>query len=530
VLDRLRSLGKSLTVYGLGDVATSVISFLLLPLYTRFLTPADYGAIGMLLLIEVTAKIVFRFGVDASFMRLWVDCGDERARQRLASTLFWFLMMVDGTVLVACLAATPLLTGLMGVPGYEAAMRIVLVNTFIIGFYFIPFHVLRMTDRAPTFVALTTTRAAATILTRFALVVGAGLGVLGFVLTDLVVTSVFTLVMARWYLPLIRPLFSRAVLAEALRFGLPRVPHGIAQQVMFVADRYAVRLYSTLSEVGIYQTGSSIGMATKLVLSSFEYAWAPFYFQTMKEPDAKATFRLVTTYGFAVLVLLATGLAAVGPEIVRYMLPPAFHPAARIVPWIGLAVAFQGVYLLTSIGLNITKNTRFYPVATIGAAATSIAANAVLVPRFGAIGAAWANVAAYAVMAGTAFTLSQRVYPIALEYGRLARIVVAGLGALAAALSLPEMRPLAAGLLRGLTVVTVWPALLGLLGFFDARELRTLGRVLARVRAKRTKPIAVAATADATVADATLTDEPELTVETTLAGELPAREGESPAR
>jgi len=92
------------------------------------------------------------------------------------------------------------------------------------------------------------------------------------------------------------------------------------------------------------------------------------------------------------------------------------------------------------------------------------------------------------------------------------------------------MRPLAAGLLRGLTVVTVWPALLGLLGFFDARELRTLGRVLARVRAKRTKPIAVAATADATVADATLTDEPELTVETTLAGELPAREGESPAR
>jgi O-antigen/teichoic acid export membrane protein len=325
-------------------------------------------------------------------------------------------------------------------------------------------------------------------------------------------------------------MFSRAVLADALRFGLPRVPHGVAQQVMFVADRYALRLFSTLSEVGLYQMGASIGTATKLVLNSFEYAWAPFYFQTMKEPDAKATFRLVTTYGFAVLVLLATGVAVVGPEVVRYVLPPQFQLAARIVPWIGLGVAFQGVYLLTSIGLNITKNTRYYPVATMSAAATSIAANALLVPRYGAIGAAWANATAYAVMAGTAFTLSQRVYPIALEYGRLARIVVAGLGALVAALAIPEMRPLAAGLVRGLTVVAVWPALLAILGFFDARELRALGRVLERVRAKRTKPVAVAATADATVADATLTDEPELTVETTLAGELPVREGESPAR
>ena len=108
MLDRLRSLGKSLTVYGLGDVATSVISFLLLPLYARFLTPADYGAIGLLLSVEVVAKIVFRFGVDASFMRLWVDCADERARQRLASTLFWFLAAADGAVLAACVAATPL--------------------------------------------------------------------------------------------------------------------------------------------------------------------------------------------------------------------------------------------------------------------------------------------------------------------------------------------------------------------------------------------------------------------------------------
>jgi O-antigen/teichoic acid export membrane protein len=364
VLERLRSLGKSFTVYGLGDVATSVISFLLLPLYARFLTPEDYGAIGLLLSVEVVAKIVFRFGLDAAFMRLYYDCPDERARQRLASTLFWFLAAVGGVVLAICQIGLPVLAAAMGVANYPGALRIVLLNTFVIGFYFIPFHVLRMTDQPTTFVALTTSRSAATLLIRFALIIGLDLGVTGFVLADLIVSSIFTLVMLRWFRPLIRLVFSRAVLDDALRFGLPRIPHGLLQQVMFVADRYVLRVFSTLGEVGLYQMGASFGMALKLVLNAFEYAWAPFYFQTMKAPDAQATFRLITTYGIAGITLLVAGLAAVGPEIVRWVLPPQFHGAARIVPWIALAVGFHGIYLLTSIGLNITKSTRFYPVAT----------------------------------------------------------------------------------------------------------------------------------------------------------------------
>ena len=277
-------------------------------------------------------------------------------------------------------------------------------------------------------------------------------------------------------------MFSRAVLEDALRFGLPRVPHGLLQQVMFVADRYVLRVFSVLSEVGLYQMGASFGMALKLVLNAFEYAWAPFYFQTMKTPDAKATFRLVTTYGVAGLTLLVAGLAAVGPEIVRWVMPPQFHGAARIVPWIGLGVGFHGVYLLTSIGLNITKATRYYPVATGAAAVTSIVANLLLVPRFGSLGAAWSNAAAYGVMASTAFVLSQRVYPIPLEWGRLARIGVAGTTAYVAGVG--AAGDAAAGRRAGprrRRHRRRSPACLAALGFLDARELRTLGRMLERV-------------------------------------------------
>jgi O-antigen/teichoic acid export membrane protein len=221
----------------------------------------------------------------------------------------------------------------------------------------------------------------------------------------------------------------------------------------------------------------------------------------MKQPDAQATFRVVTTYGVAGLGLLVAGLAAVGPEIVRWVLPPQFHGAAHIVPWIGVAVGFHGIYLLTSIGLNITKSTQLYPVATGAAAITSIGANLLLVPRYGSVGAAWSNAAAYGVMAGTAFLLSQKVYPIPLEWSRLARIGFAGIAAYLAAWALPAMSPLTGALARGSVVTVVFPACLAALGFLDARELRTLGRMLERVRAGRAGPAPAVAETDVTLAD-----------------------------
>jgi O-antigen/teichoic acid export membrane protein len=487
VLARLRTLARNLAIYGLGDVATNIVSFLLLPLYVHFLTPADYGAIALLYSVEVVAKILFRWGIDASFMRFWYDCETERDRQRLASTVFWFLFAVNGIVLVVALAAAPLITThLFGLPDYALPLRLVLVNTFVIGFYFLPFHVLRIGEHARQFATLTTSRTAATLLVRFALIVGLHFGVMGFVLADVIVTTIFTVVLARWFVPLIRPMLSLPLLRDCLRFGLPRVPHGLAQQTTAVSDRYFLGHYADLTTVGLYQVGSSFGQAMKLFMSAFEYAWAPFYFATMKEPDAKATFRTVTTYGIAVLVLLEAGLAAVSLDAVRMLGKPEFIGAAAVIPWIGLGIVFNGVYLLTSIGLNITKQTRFYPVATGIAAATSLTGNLLLVPRYGAMGAAWTNAVAYAVLAATAFVLSQRVYPIPLEWGRLARLALAATGAWLIATLLPASMPPLVGLVaRGAAVCAAYPALLFLVGFYDGRELRTVGRMVARARTRR---------------------------------------------
>src|SRR6185436_10207429 len=270
-------LSKNITVYGLGDVAVSIVNFFLLGVYVTYFSAADYGVIQVLGGLEVVAKIVFRFGLDGSFMRFFYDAGDEQGRRRLASTIFFFLLALDGIVVAGLLLAAPWLAATLSLdPASVPALRLMLVNTFAIGFTFIPFHVLRMEQRTKTFSLLTLVRSILTIVLRLVLVMKLDLGITGLYLADLVVTIGIMAALLPWFAPLIRPVFSAEVLRDSLAFGLPRVPHAAAQQLTAVGDKFILPFFVALADVGVYGMAVSFGLTQKLFLSAFESAWAPF--------------------------------------------------------------------------------------------------------------------------------------------------------------------------------------------------------------------------------------------------------------
>jgi O-antigen/teichoic acid export membrane protein len=495
LLQRIRELPKHLAIYGAGEVAIQALSFLLLPLYIRYLTPADYGVLALLASVEATVKLFFRWGVDGAFMRFWYDHDDERGRQRLASTLFFFLLGTNGILLVLSIAAAPFISErLLQSSGYTLALQLVLLNTFAIGFTFIPFHVLRMQKRAREFSALTFARSASTLVLRIILVMGAGLGVMGIVIADVVVTAVILAVMVPLFAPLLRAAFSKAILRQSLAFGLPRVPHGFALQMMSVADRFVMTRYLSIQDIGVYSIGVTFGLIEKIVLGAFEYAWAPFYYATAREPGAPRVFSIVATYGIAVLGLMTAGLSAVAADLLNVVTAGQYVAAAGVVTWTAVGVFFYGVYLLTSIGLNITGRTGYYPVTTAIGAGVNIGLNFALIPRFGMIGAAWANAAAYALQAALAYSFSQHFYPVGYEYARVGRAILAAIVAYLAAAALPAMSPLIGVFARGATVVVVMGALLWLTRFFNPDELRALNAL--RVRRGLRQPVVPAETTE----------------------------------
>lgn len=486
--DRLKHLTTGVAIYGAGDAAIMVVNIFLLPVYVRFafLTAADFGALALIGAVEAFSKVINRWGLDGAFMRYYHERDEGRPRQVMASTLVWFLVVANGALLTISLIGSGVLARMMSLdPHYLLALRLMLINITLVAFTFLPFHVMRLRREAAAFSLFTFVRSVGTVILRILLVIGLGYGVAGIYAADLLLTLVLLPLLWRRCYELIAVAFSTRELRIALRFGLPRLPHGIASQTL---DGYPkLLLGKTVSPdlVGVYQNGATLGTAVSFFKNAFETAFAPFYYATAREPDAREVFGKMATYGVAVFVLLVAGTTAVARDVILLVLKPDYLAALPVVPIIACAFAIQGVYQLTSIGLNLTSRTEFYPVSTMAAAVTSVVMGLWLVPTYGLTGAAVTVLLSYSMQAAVAFALAQRVYHVRYEQGRLLRILVAGVLAAIAGLALPMMSPFASFIVRGTTTVVVYLAVLALSGFLRGSERAFLREIQGRWRRKR---------------------------------------------
>ena len=484
--EKLGHLGKGVAIYGAGDAAVKVVDFLLLAVYVKFgyLDKTDYGAIALIAAFEGVAKIVSRLGLDGAFMRYYHDRAAGGPLERMTSTIVWFLVGTN-VVLFAPMFA---LSGWIGVRfihdvAYVSAFRLMLVNILLISLTFVPFHLMRLRNEAVTYSAFVFARSAGTTLVRGVLVIGLGWGLTGWYAADVLVTLLLWPVLWRWMRPVFTAAFDRAELAVALRFGLPRLPHGLAQQALDAGNKVLFKAHVGLGQLGVYQNGFTLGTGIRFFTSAFETAWAPFYYATAKQPDAKTVFSKMTTYGVAVLALLVAGTVAVSRDVVLVILTPDYLGAVPVIPLIAIGMAAQGVYLFTSIGLNLTSKTQYYPVATFAALAVGLGTGALLMPRFGMTGAAAAFALSGATQASVAYMFARRFYPISYEIGRLTRVVIAGaLAALGAVWLVPDLSPVAGLVVRGLVTTSAFGALLLASGFFRKSERDFLNELVSHFR------------------------------------------------
>jgi O-antigen/teichoic acid export membrane protein len=216
-------------------------------------------------------------------------------------------------------------------------------------------------------------------------------------------------------------------LREVLAFGLPKAPHGVMIQALNVADRVMLNRMQGPAIAGIYDKAYVLGAGVKFGLNPFETAWQPFVLSRLRLPDAPRVLAGVVTYAAAGFVALALGVALFGRELLMALTftRHEFWAGAPVIPVVVLAYLLQGVFLLVSIGIGIEKRARYYPMITTIAAATNIGLNFLLIPRFGMMGAAWATVVGYFVMAALGGIISHRLYPIPFEGRRLLTIVLA---------------------------------------------------------------------------------------------------------
>lgn len=472
---QLQRLGKHSAIYGLGGLVSRILAVLLLPLYTHYLEPADYGQIETLVALTTVLAIVLRFGISSAFFRFYFDSPRPEDRRLVLRTSFWFTM-TTATVGLAALAllAGPVSTLLFGTSDASELVLASGVALWAQTNYEQLTALFRVEERSVAFVLASLANVLLTVAATVLLVVVLDEGPLGVIVGNFTGTLAVYAVLVGYRREQLGLQLDRTLLREMNRFGMPLVPSALLLWVTSFSDRlFLVKLADT-TETGLYSVGVRIASAMVLLLTAFRTAWPAFAYSIERDDEARRTYGWVLTYLVAISSWAATALALLSPWLVDWLAAPEFASASRVVgPLAFAAVAFGG-YIVLAIGVGRARRTQFNWVVTGAAAAVNVILNLALIPPYGMMGAAVATVAAYVVMAGGMAWWSQRVYPVPYQWRRVAVAAGAGIG-------LTVGGKLAGGGLPIAVLLSLaYPVALLALGFTLPVERAALRRIAAR--------------------------------------------------
>jgi len=472
---QLKRLGKHSAIYGLGGLVSRILAVLLLPLYTRYLTPADYGEVETLVAATTVLTILLRFGISSAFFRFYFDSPDPARRRTVLRTSFWFTMTMATAGLVVGVAFAPEISQIL----FDSSSQANLVRAAFVGLwaqmnYEQLTSLFRVEERSVAFVCASLANVFITVGATLVLVVSLDKGPLGVIVGNFLGTLAVYVALLGYRREQLGLELDRHLLRAMNRFGMPLVPSALFLWITNFADRFILVKLVDTTEVGLYSVGVRIASAMVLLLTAFRAAWPAFAFSIESDEEAKGAYAFVLTYLVVLSSWIAAALALLAPWIVEWLAKPAFASASRVVgPLSFAAVAFAG-YIVISIGIGRARRTQFNWVITGAAGAINIGLCFALIPSYGMMGAAVATVVSYVIMFVGMAWWSQRIFPVPYQWRRVATAAAVAV-ALVAAGKLAD-----AGLLVSALLALAYPLALAPFAFYLPAERRRLRALVAR--------------------------------------------------
>jgi O-antigen/teichoic acid export membrane protein len=439
----LLGLGAHTSLYTIGAIVVRAGELLLIPIYWRFLDPADYGVITTTGMVSSFLGVVFGLGLPESITQFFHVWSPEERRRGLGAIWMadWLSSLAMGFVLIA--VGGPLFGSLIEKVPWEPYLKLGVWAGMLGSLALSPMSTLRAREAPGLYLACTAVSFALTSTFSLLALAGLRLGVVGLlqaqVLAQLAMTVVYALLMRRWATPNL----SLRRLRPALRFSLPLLPTSVLEGLHGVVDRFMLEKRVSLSELGIYGVSNQLAGPVRLLHTGVKTAWLPFQLRAASQhEDARGTIGRLAPF---FLLAVTAGSLAVAVLVRDGVLLLAFERYLPVTRYLGLAVLVPAGFTLSTLfggGLRITGRTEYHPVIAAVFMATAILGYWQLIPRLGLLGAFLSTVAAVVVRGTLLFVASQRLYRVPFEWGKIAAILAGALLTYLAAAGLSPRSPL----------------------------------------------------------------------------------------
>ena len=420
---------KHSSIYSLSWVANAVAGVALLPVYSRYLSRADYGALDLVNQNNTILKIVFVSCFTYSLGRLYHDTKSEQDKRNvLASGATGAL--VAGIVASSCLLLfhDQVSQLLLGNTTYSnlivAGALVLLLDIVFTGFA----YELIVTNKSAHFVFANLVKLCIAIVVNLICLLWLDLAALGMLIGNACGLTAANVYVVGRHMKHIGLIIDRATISRMISFGSPMIIAGVLAAALHSSDRLMLRPFSGLDQVGLFMMGLQFpNMLNAILVTSFGRVWGGSLMFTMsKQSDADRQIGRMATYLLAFFISAQTILGIFSSTLIEILAAPKFAISAAVAPIACLGFCFHSIYLfLVTKAFTHGNPRRMVPAYAIPLIA-KIALTFYLVPIYGYMASAFILMLGYLTFAMTCFLLFRKESTTQFDWNRI--VLLYGLG------------------------------------------------------------------------------------------------------
>jgi O-antigen/teichoic acid export membrane protein len=486
IRSQIKSLGFDTVIYGIGNVLTKLVAFILIPIYTRFLEMSDVGYYVLLETFELLVVSFISSGMQYSLWR-FLPKSEKNDLPLFIISGFVGTAIASGILLSVLSIYSGDIAGFIGLDmSREILVKLAFLNIiFTFGFrYFLYF--LQFKRKTFFYIALTLFQLIGICGLTIWLVVFKGSGLYGLVIAKTITLGIL------FFIVLISLVKETKVFptvwhySRMAKYGIPLIPMLLVFPVLNVSDRFFLNIFVSPNEIGIYSVAYRIGMILQMVLVlPLQRSWLPMMYQMGVESGENKTIIRDALFYYAVIGgILLLSISTLGETILKIASTDSYLIGARFIPIISCAYFFNGFRVFFISGAAVKDKNKKLGAISLSGIALNMVLNWVLIAWFGTDGAAWATALSFLYLTASIYFFSQKEVYIDWNWHRLAKlagvILILFIGLNEFTLAFPTYKFLSLFL-----CLIIYPLLLVGLGIIGQREMNGVQQIIAKLKIRK---------------------------------------------
>lgn len=414
-------------LFGVGTNLASIAGMFLVPLYSRAFTASDFGVYGLLEVIIQILSIFFSLGFSVYYLKCFSEIkSGEDGPLLFNNILSWYLLfsLISASAVcsvVVILQSNALLS--------QAELYFVSVPmVFLEALNVIVVSDVRAKRKLGLFITLGISQAVFTLGSTIFFVISMHLGIMGILLGRLFANAIIAIILAFRYSRTYRFVLTPGFLRPLLKFNLPLLPASLVIIVMNGLPRYLLQYFAGTGEVGIFTMGMKVADIFRLVINTpFTLAWGYFSFQIAKRTDAKNIFAAIETYVLIIAVGAALCLICLDDILFKRFVAGDFGRSGEIFIYILLFYVLDITSYVMNVGFYLENRTDKVAIIQLISLLVNGICGIVLIPRYGALGAAVAMILGIAFRNSLFVLFSRNIFRVPFEWRRMLKISAIGI-------------------------------------------------------------------------------------------------------